>query len=423
MSQSAEQDKMLEILGSAPLAFYVLDKAWNFIYVNTQMEKLFRKTKDELIGNQYWEIFPTAVNEPIYTELNRAMETGLLVTFEEFNPVMNRWAEVTASPTKSGVAVFVHDISARKAEEQRLIEAKNGLQEFIDSAAVGIHCVNKDGVVIYVNKAELDLLGYTRDGYVGHHISEFYADQPVIDDIMKRLLTCEELHSYEARLKCKDGSIRHVLISSNVCLRDGEFQYTRCFTRDITKRRKAEQLLDLLNRAGEVLASTLDSDEGLEKMAELIVPGYADWLSINLKQDDEVKLIKLFHTDKERLDLAINYRKKVPFRLDRDKPNSLSSVSNTGETVLVTPVTNHDLEIIANDHDHLMALYRLQLKSYMIVPMMLHGEVIGAVNFMSSSVDKVFDESDVAFAKDLAGRIAFCIENSRRYNEAISLKA
>jgi hypothetical protein len=34
---------------------------------------------------------------------------------------------------------------------------------------------------VRVNQAQLDLLGYEHDEYVGHPISEFHVDQPVID--------------------------------------------------------------------------------------------------------------------------------------------------------------------------------------------------------------------------------------------------
>ena len=44
-----------------------------------------------------------------------------------------------------------------------------------------------------------------------------------------------KLDKYEARLKAKDGSIKHVLISSNVNFREGQFINTRCFTLDVTE--------------------------------------------------------------------------------------------------------------------------------------------------------------------------------------------
>ncbi len=85
------------------------------------------------------------------------------------------------------------------------------------------------------------MLGYTREEYLGRHISEFHADPDVIDDILRRLAAGETLKPYDARVRCKDGSIRDVLISSNVKWDDGRFAHTRCFTRDVTERRKSQE--------------------------------------------------------------------------------------------------------------------------------------------------------------------------------------
>src|SRR5581483_4809298 len=74
-------------------------------------------------------------------------------------------------------------------------------------------------------------------------IAEFHADEPVIDDILRKLSFGESLEGYEARLRCRDGSIKYVLISSNVLWEDGKFIHTRCFTRDITDRKLAEMAL------------------------------------------------------------------------------------------------------------------------------------------------------------------------------------
>lgn len=117
------------------------------------------------------------------------------------------------------------------------------LRDFLDNAAVGLHWVGPDGTILWANRSELELLGYTPEEYVGRHIAEFHADAPVIADILERLTHNETLHNYEARLRCKDGSVRHVLISSNVLWKDGRFLHTRCFTRDITDRKLSEEAL------------------------------------------------------------------------------------------------------------------------------------------------------------------------------------
>ena len=82
-------------------------------------------------------------------------------------------------------------------------------------------------LILRVNQAELDMLGYTRDEYEGHQIEEFHPDRNVIEDILNRLHAGEEVQNREARLLCKDGSIKHVHINSSVYWEGGKFIHTR----------------------------------------------------------------------------------------------------------------------------------------------------------------------------------------------------
>ena len=84
------------------------------------------------------------------------------------------------------------------------------------------------------------MLGYAREEYVGQPIAKFHASAPVIGDILTRLTAGETLTDYPAQLRCKDGSLRDVLIYSSVYREDGKFIHTRCFTRDITEFKRAE---------------------------------------------------------------------------------------------------------------------------------------------------------------------------------------
>jgi len=110
-----------------------------------------------------------------------------------------------------------------------------GLDEFFDSAAMPMHWVGPDGTILRANRAELDLLGYRREEYVGRNIAEFHAEPHVIAEILRRLKSGETLREYPARLRRKDGSVKEVRITSNVHWRDQRFIHTRCFTRDVTQ--------------------------------------------------------------------------------------------------------------------------------------------------------------------------------------------
>jgi PAS domain S-box-containing protein len=117
------------------------------------------------------------------------------------------------------------------------------LVDFVDTAAIGLHRVAADGTILWANEADYAPLGYTRDEYVGHDIREFHVDEDVITDILRRLAAGERIHDYEARLRAKDGTIRHVRITSSVLFDEGKFVHTRCFTRDVTEARRTEEAL------------------------------------------------------------------------------------------------------------------------------------------------------------------------------------
>lgn len=131
------------------------------------------------------------------------------------------------------------EITERTRAQDLLQRREAELANFIEEAPVALHWVGPDGVIIWANRAELELLGYAREAYVGRPIAEFHADQATAADILERLARHETLHDYEARLRRQDGSLLYVLINSNVHWQDGEFLHTRCVTRDITERVQA----------------------------------------------------------------------------------------------------------------------------------------------------------------------------------------
>jgi len=132
---------------------------------------------------------------------------------------------------------------------------KDDFSDFFDNAAIPLHWVDGAGIIVHANDAELRLLGYERHEYVGRPIAEFHADPDAIADILKRLARRETLRDYPSRLRCKDGSLCTVRITSNVkWAEDGRFLHTRCITRQID-----EQSEELRNRLAAIVESSDDA--------------------------------------------------------------------------------------------------------------------------------------------------------------------
>jgi PAS domain S-box-containing protein len=162
------------------------------------------------------------------------------------------------------------EILERKRVQQALQRRETELSDFLENAVIGMHWVAADGTILWANKAELDLLGYKREEYVGQHISKFHADRDAIGDILERLTRNEELHGCKASLRCKDGSIRHVRIHSNVFMQDGKLQHTRCFTVDITDQARSERRIASQHAITRLLAEANSFAEVADSILQVI---------------------------------------------------------------------------------------------------------------------------------------------------------
>ncbi|HEY1267922.1 MAG TPA: PAS domain S-box protein [Candidatus Binatia bacterium] len=195
-----------------------------------------------------------------------------------------------------GVAV---DVTARKQAEEELRRRKDELTAFFENASIGLHWVGPEGIVEWANPAELKMLGYSREEYEGHHIAEFHVDRETIDDVLARLGRGERLANREARMRCKDGSVKDVVIDASVLWEEGRYVHTQCFTRDVTDQKRAERRLHLQYRVSRVIGEA----SGLNVTAAQILEAICTedgWDSGALWLLDEVvnelRCIEIWHT-------------------------------------------------------------------------------------------------------------------------------
>jgi len=137
----------------------------------------------------------------------------------------------------------LRDITEYRRAEEELKRRHQELEDFFENGAVALHLVADDGTILRANQAELDMLGYESDEYIGHNLAEFHLDENTIKVILARLCSGETLDKYPARLKAKDGTIKDVQITSSAQFEDGKFINGHCFTIDVTDQRRAENEL------------------------------------------------------------------------------------------------------------------------------------------------------------------------------------
>ena len=122
------------------------------------------------------------------------------------------------------------------------VERESTFRDFMENGMVPLHMVAADGTILWANRAELDMMGYSAGDYIGRNIADFHVDRATIDELLSRLAAGEQVVDFGSRLRARDGSIRDVAITSSVCFENGRFLHTWCFTRELSAPRGLSNL-------------------------------------------------------------------------------------------------------------------------------------------------------------------------------------
>lgn len=182
---------------------------------------------------------------------------------------------------------------------------------------------------------------------------------------------------------------------------------------DLTEAKEADLRQSFLGRATQLLASSLDYDETLARIARLAVPTFADWCAVDLLAGSEVERVALAHRDPEKLELGRRLGEEYP--PDMTAGTGLAAVLGSGESELYPAITDEILAANARDERHLELVRGLGMRSALIVPMRVGDTTVGAMTFVNAESGRAFDDDDRAFFEDLAARAATAVENARLY--------
>jgi hypothetical protein len=176
--------------------------------------------------------------------------------------------------------------------------------------------------------------------------------------------------------------------------------------------------LRFLADATVALASSLNYDQTLQRVAQLAVPVLADWCVVDLVEErsGELRRVSVAHRDPALSDVARGWALKYPTEWVATR--GVSEVIRTGEPELASDISDQLLVGAAHDAGDLEALRALGLRSYLIVPLIARDRKLGAITLVSAVSGRRYGASDVELARELARRAALAVDNARSYFEA-----
>jgi serine phosphatase RsbU (regulator of sigma subunit)/anti-sigma regulatory factor (Ser/Thr protein kinase) len=169
----------------------------------------------------------------------------------------------------------------------------------------------------------------------------------------------------------------------------------------------ANERLRFLAQASVLLSGSLDVNETLSTVADLVVPQLADWCSIQLVDETGLATVALAHADPSKVAWAVEMQERYPPDLES---SGAARVVRTGETELYTDISAELLRQSARDEEHLRLIQGVGMQSALVVPLAGRARPLGAITMIMADSSRRFGEEDVRFAEDLARRAALAVE-------------
>ena len=182
-----------------------------------------------------------------------------------------------------------------------------------------------------------------------------------------------------------------------------------------------EHVRRFLSDAGVVLSASLDYQETLTRLAELAVPGLADWFSVELLEDGEIRNVAVAHSDPDHVTLARALRQRYPPSLDDHY--GVAKVLRSGTPELYEDIPEELLVAATSGPEHLEAVRGIGIRSAVVVPLTARGRVLGALTLVSAESGRRFSLEDLPFFEELARLAALSIDNARLYSEEQKARA
>ena len=186
---------------------------------------------------------------------------------------------------------------------------------------------------------------------------------------------------------------------------------------------EASARIRLLADASSLLGRSLDYRQTIGQVALAAVPGFADWCGVDLLDEHgELQSLAIAHADPDKVELARRLRLEYP--PDPEATGGSPVVARTGRSELLGTIPKELIEGAVAKYPELAELIEeLQLTSAMTVPLIARGQILGTMSFVWGESGRHYDETDLAFAEELAARAAIAIDNARLYDEQRNVAA
>src|SRR5258705_2710125 len=219
------------------------------------------------------------------------------------------------------------------------------------------------------------------------------------------------VHGEEAVIERGDGSRRTVLINTApIHDANGVIIAGVAAVTDISREKSREEAARFLDEVSRQLASTLDYDSTTNAVIQLMIPRMGDFVSLFHRQDSTIRRRAAAASDTRVNRLLQDIDTEYPLPLPSAHPVAVAI--RTGKAQLRETVDDDQLRAAAKDERQLRWLRSIGVQSLMAIPLIVRGEIIGALQIGSVKPAHHYDCDDLAYAEEIGRRVAIAVDNA-----------
>jgi PAS domain S-box-containing protein len=311
------------------------------------------------------------------------------------------------------------------------------LDVLFSQSPVGLHLLDTDLRVLRVNAATRAMHGIREEQLIGRPLAKAYGlvDAQEIEEQVREVLDGgKSLVNRTVRVRVPDESEQerlYALSAFRLQDRDGKAFAVALQVVDVTEREKARLRLRVFSTAREKVGRTLDVLATCRELADVLVPDIADAVSVDvveavIRGDDPPLAPPPLETPMRRAafrSAAERYTALYPVGARFDLPGRTPYTQALSDLRPRTVELSEDLPWIAADPARVRAIRELGAHSMLVVPLTVHGSVLGLISLYRHAHSRGFDGEDTAVLLDVADHAALCVDNARRYTREHALAA
>jgi PAS domain S-box-containing protein len=322
--------------------------------------------------------------------------------------------------------------------------ARQQLAAIVESSDDAIIGKNLDGIVTSWNRAAERVFGYTAAEAIGRSITLIIPPERLNEeaDVLARLRAGKVIDRLETVRQRKDGTRLEVSITVSPIKNDtGVIVGASKIARDITERRRVEELreelleqeraaraeavvardrLAFLAETGALLTSSLDYEETLDRAVHLALPRLGDYCTLVMQDENGImRHVASGHVDRAQEPIVREMARRL---VENPEPPTFSSeVARTGQTRIVPRVVDAEAFERATGlgPDLAQTSGALRLYSFVGVPLLVRGGVIGVMSFGTTAdlSRHEYSDDEVPLIEEFARRVSLAVENARLFRQ------